>query len=230
MNTTTIIIVLAGIFGGFVIGIVTGFLAGKRSAPPAGKDQSGMLKTPSAVGETDKPERTYAGFHPLFRVLRKKDNGKLAFELDDRVYADPAGLSADARAILEKTGREWLAWLGAEAGAQPAADAAPAKPAAELDFERAVEVQKAAKEQAQKGHRSESIPAQIDVILQDKLKEMGLADQNIRIGEDQNRAVVFYVGTKRFSVLDEIDDPQALRLIKEAIADWEATATLANRR
>ena len=78
--------------------------------------------------------------------------------------------------------------------------------------------------------RTDSIPNQIDAILQEKLAVLGLTQKRIHVTEDLNHEVVFMVGLNSYRSLDSIEDPEAKQVIRSAISDWEKRTKPVNRR
>jgi hypothetical protein len=69
-----------------------------------------------------------------------------------------------------------------------------------------------------------SIAAQIDEILQSRLKESGLGDRPIRLLEQPETGVSVLVGTEQYSSIDEIPDEQVQALIRQSVSEWEKQA------
>lgn len=66
-----------------------------------------------------------------------------------------------------------------------------------------------------------SIAAQIDEILQAKLKESNMSDRVVRLLEQPESGVTVLVGTEQFSSLDEIPELEVQALIRQAVSEWE---------
>lgn len=254
MDSAVTIIIMAGIAGGFIIGMVTGFFAGKKSRSPAELPQEDLIRQKETAREQIKSESVHEGYRPLFRLWRKNDGGALAFEIDETLYTERNALSKDAVRILAHTGREWLAWLGstdkqetahedqspAESTAAPGIQAATpvdvpsvalaAAVQAPAEHATSIESRKIEADPEHKVFRTDSIPNQIDAILQEKLAVLGLTQKRIHVTEDLNHEVVFMVGLNSYRSLDSIEDPEARQVIRLAISDWEKRTKPVNRR
>lgn len=240
MDPVFIIII---IFGGFAIGGMTGYFAAKQWLK---KTQVISPVLPSA--RSAKSELTRAGYHPLLSLWRKQDDESLAMEIEGVMFADRASMSAEAVRRNAGVAREWLTWLGA--GDAPAghpdvsvdrmpliseihkpvkAEKAPAVGPTRAEVLEEAENKRIEAEQKLKTFRIQTIAEQIDAILQEKIVEDGMTGRDIRIIEDVKHSVIFQVGDKNYHSLDELEDPDALRLIRAAVAEWEKR-TANNRR
>lgn len=68
---------------------------------------------------------------------------------------------------------------------------------------------------------SKSIAAQIDEILQEKLKDSPLASRAIRLMELPNKGMVVMVGLDQYDGVEAVPDDDIRRLIRAAVAEWE---------
>ncbi|MGD8456950.1 MAG: hypothetical protein PVF83_11225 [Anaerolineales bacterium] len=68
----------------------------------------------------------------------------------------------------------------------------------------------------------DSIPIQINEILQKKLKGSDYEKHGISIGEWPDRGVVFIVGVDIYSDIDDIPDPNIRYLIQAAVREWDS--------
>ena len=66
-----------------------------------------------------------------------------------------------------------------------------------------------------------SIASQIDSILQAKIVDTPFAKKGIRISEDVDNTVIFWIGLDRYKMLDDVKDPEILQLIRSAVAEWD---------
>jgi len=67
----------------------------------------------------------------------------------------------------------------------------------------------------------QSIAAQIDAVLQEKLAESSLRGQPIRLMELPNKGMVVMVGLDQYEGIDNVPDEEIKTLIKSAVAEWE---------
>ena len=68
------------------------------------------------------------------------------------------------------------------------------------------------------------------MILQEKILDSGLTGKEIRIYEDLSHSVVFQIGLKNYQSLDQIEDQEALLMIRSAVAEWEKRTANLHRR
>jgi hypothetical protein len=73
--------------------------------------------------------------------------------------------------------------------------------------------------------RSLSIVGQIDMILQNRLKDTALAGQAIRLTESSLGGVEVYVGTRKYPSIDDVPDQEIKTAIRSAVAEWEGKFT-----
>lgn len=66
-----------------------------------------------------------------------------------------------------------------------------------------------------------SIAAQVDEILQDKLKGTSLEKRGIRLMELPGKGMVVMVGMEQFDAVEAVPYPEIKALLKEAVATWE---------
>lgn len=69
-----------------------------------------------------------------------------------------------------------------------------------------------------------SIAAQVDEILQAKMKGTRFEQQGIRLMELPGKGMVVMVGLQQFDSIDSVTDPQVKILLKAAVAEWEKRA------
>ncbi len=68
---------------------------------------------------------------------------------------------------------------------------------------------------------SKSIAAQIDEILQEKLKDSPLASRAIRLLELPNKGMVVMVGLDQYDGVEAVPDDDIRNLIRSAVVEWE---------
>lgn len=67
----------------------------------------------------------------------------------------------------------------------------------------------------------DSIPTQINSILQDLIRETPLRDRGISVADWPSRGVVFIVGIDTYDDIEQIPDPNIQKVIKLAVKRWE---------
>jgi hypothetical protein len=70
-----------------------------------------------------------------------------------------------------------------------------------------------------------SIVTQIDAILQGMLVDSPLKAKGIRLVEDLKGGVTVWVGLQRYPGIDAVTDPEALAIIRAAVAEWERSSS-----
>jgi hypothetical protein len=71
--------------------------------------------------------------------------------------------------------------------------------------------------------KPDSIPTQINTILQELLENTPLKDKGISVGDWPNRGVVFIVGIDVYDSIDQIPDESIQQVIRLAVKKWEET-------
>jgi hypothetical protein len=66
-----------------------------------------------------------------------------------------------------------------------------------------------------------SIVAQIDEVLKEISEGTAYASQGISISEDPRRGVIVWIGTTSYEGIDGVTDPEAQKLLRAAVAEWE---------
>ena len=240
------IFIIIIIFVGFSIGGVTGYLAGKKSKKPVEK-----TSVDSSMGRgLVKPEFTREGYFSLLRLLRKDEDSGLATEIDGVIFPDRKSLPEETIQRLEGIGREWMAWLEGNEGETGQPTPAPAaqnqslvspvknvqqkknfsSPLIQTDVLVDTGSKRIEAEQNIKLWKAKTIAEQIDGILQEKILDSGLTGKEIRIYEDLSHSVVFQIDLKNYQSLDQIEDQEALLMIRSAVAEWEKRTANLHRR
>lgn len=66
-----------------------------------------------------------------------------------------------------------------------------------------------------------SIVAQIDAILQERLKGTSLARRGVRLVEQSDQGMAIVIGLNRYDELDAVPDAEVQAAIRAAVAEWE---------
>ena len=66
-----------------------------------------------------------------------------------------------------------------------------------------------------------SIVAQIDAILQERLKGTSLAQRGIRLVDQSDQGMAVVIGLNRYEELDAVPDAEVQAAIRAAVAEWE---------
>jgi type IV secretory pathway VirB10-like protein len=151
---------------------------------------------PPSPGALAPSRRTLA----VATLLRDEVTGKLLVLVGDREYATAEELRASKDyARIEYASADLVQWLGVETARGRAAD-------------------RSSKEEARK---PKSMVAQINEILQRKLVEASGTTRGIRLVEGPGGELRVYIGLQSFSLAD-VPDADVKRMIREAVAEWEA--------
>jgi hypothetical protein len=247
----TLLIASAFGFAGLVAGIVITLLfsRGRKTKPepeaqaPIPKPEPRPVPKPQPVLQSQPvPQKRHPEEAHLWRDPQK---GKVLAEIDGTEFAGPENLSPEQRRKLVQVLREVAGWfnetgskpvkspLAAETAApvsQPPVRIAPARPdpAATIYIEptpappppvvneKLMDVKKTA---------PFSIVTQIDAILQGMLHNSPMKTKGIRLVEDPNGGVTVWVGIQRYPGIDAVTDPEALAIIRAAVAEWERQST-----
>lgn len=136
-------------------------------------------------------------------LLRDQKTGQLIVKVGDQHYSKAADIEEpDVRVSLEIAAADLIQWLSPRDVTKPlleeAASVKPEKTAA----------------------RPKSMIEEINDILERK-SDMGEAPQGIRLFTGLKGMVRVFVGVDSYEV-DEVPDKKIRRVIKEAVAEWEA--------
>ena len=71
--------------------------------------------------------------------------------------------------------------------------------------------------------KPDSIPAQVNVILQEMIEGTPLAEKGVSMAEWPNRGTVFIVGIEVYDEIHKIPDPEIRMAIRNAVKQWEAS-------
>ena len=69
--------------------------------------------------------------------------------------------------------------------------------------------------------KPDSIPSQINAILQRMIKDTDLIERGISVSEWPGRGVVFIVGVDVYNDIHEVPDPEVRAVIHKAVKEWE---------
>jgi hypothetical protein len=195
----TLIIALIGLVVGLLLGLLVSNLRGK---PP-----------------TDRAIPTASESSPEGSVRLWHDRQALAVEIDGKTLRLPGSLSAEQRGRLVQLSGELADWLGIT----PSAAAVPPTPQP-LKAEQPAPVPAPEAGGAAREPAGQSIAAQIDAILQQKLERSPLASKAIRLLELPGQGMVVMVGLDKYTDLTQVPDPEVRAVIAESVAEWEKRA------
>ncbi len=200
--------IFVGIFG-FVLGAVLAVLFSGR-----GKQED----------EQPAPEKRRPG---EVRVWHEGALSRIITEMDGQTFSSAKELSNEQRQRLMRLLRDWASWMEVTRARQP--QAAPVASKAETPAARPQPIpapKPAAPPPAadSKQPAAISIVVQINNILQEMLEAGSAKAKGIRLVEDPRNGVTVWVGLSHYDSIDSVGDPEALALIRAAVAEWERRA------
>lgn len=157
------------------------------------EERAGQVAAPT-------PERMIS----VASLLRDEVSGGLVVRVGEREYRSAAELLVSRdRQRIEYTLLELNRWFEGERekrkGREPRGAAAP-----------------------EVGRRPLTMVEQINKILDQKLAELPGANRGVRLVEGAGGSVRVYVGVEGYDAIDDVPDAEIRRLIREAVAEWEA--------
>jgi hypothetical protein len=176
-------------------------------------------------------------------LWRDPATGKILAEVDGVEFANPRDLSPDQRRKLVGVLREVAIWFN-DSGQKPVKTAAAVRPEpqaaaptppapapvqADPTATIYVEPRKTGSLPPFPGEKPPdvkktapfSIVTQIDAILQGMVQDSPMKAKGIRLVEDASGGVTVWVGVHRYPGIDAVTDPEALAVIRAAVAEWE---------
>ncbi len=216
-----ILIGLIGVGAGIAIGVlISGTRADEKSeASDLPKSKTNMIE--------------------ITTVWQERKSGRIYPEVNGKVVRYPAELSASQRDRLVSQLDNLLSWLKpavVKNDSPPHPEAiAPEKPA--QDYSTAVTfsaqtkqrispidmVARAVKTDTRPLEKPpQSIAAQIDEILQEKLSGTALDARAIRLMELPAKGMVIMVGLDQYPDIDAVPDEEIRTVIRESVAEWES--------
>ena len=230
METTLILVAMVCATIGYVAGVL--ITLSRREKEPPEEESTAEDRAPAPEAKREKrsepvveptPVVSAAPRYDVAHLWREEKDGKLLFDINGRTYRSWSAMNHDQRAQLEQIEleiRRWMELIRPERGPivpplnndQPQ-PVRPARPAPITANERAA----AAAEQPSPN----SIVAQINQILQDKLLTSPLGNRGISLTEVPGHGVVVWVGLEHFEGIDSVPDPEVKQIIRESVNEWE---------
>lgn len=224
LGNQLLLAILFGVFG-LILGALLAVLFSGRGHPEDEPEPRAPAPPPPHPGEV--------------RVWRAGGAGRLVTEVDGRAFFEARDLSMQQRQDLVRLLRDWAAWLdlGLQSRQPTASAPAPARPAEAAPQKDVVNPVRAENEappsayapalkpaEGKQPAAPASIVAQIDEVLQEMLESSAMKSKGIRLVEDPRDGVTVWVGLQHFNGIDSVTDPEALALIRTAVAEWERRA------
>lgn len=174
------------------------------STPPPTRPAPAMPQAPSPVAAAAPPPPRHT--IPVASLFRDESSGGLVICIDDREYRSAADLMLSKdRQRMEHTAAELNRWLGMAAA------------------EAAVPMEMPGKSAAKPAPRPVSMVEQINKILDRKLAGASGGPRGVRLAEGSGGSLRVYVGVDGYNAIDDVPDEEARRMIREAVAEWEAS-------
>ncbi|MBN1667871.1 MAG: hypothetical protein JW862_12315 [Anaerolineales bacterium] len=212
--TTIILIGVVGLLLGFVMGLLAGGGSSKETSSP----------------EKDVDEN----WMEVARFWWDRRDSSLVLRAGERTYLQGAQVKPAESKRLQRMLSELYKWLTGEE--MPAPDAG-------LERLSSLGGEAAAAEQRRRNllltpvdtfvraldadvpknpTRGQSIAAQIDAVLQEKLAASALKDKAIRLMEFPNKGMVVLIGLDQYEGIEAVPDENIRTLLRVAVAEWEA--------
>jgi hypothetical protein len=139
-------------------------------------------------------------------ILRQADSGELKIQVNDKEYSsvDQLRMTEDWPKI-NRMSKDLLNWLDAKPSAQVRKTSTPVDTSADAT-----------------ANDGDNMISQINSILEGKVKDMDSNQSSIRLVEGTGGVLKVYVGVESF-LLDEVPYENVQELIRESVAEWEAT-------
>jgi hypothetical protein len=209
-----IILVLIGLAIGVVLGLLLGSLRESKVQPSPSK------KTDPNLVESA-------------RLWWNRENGGLVLETEGQNYQKASDMPAKQRERISETIVGLLDWLGS---GEPDTSGSPANtPSKPVNSDQSndlkakkpsfnpvdVITQALEADVPQSVETPLSIVAQIDAILQQKLKGSDLEERAIRLMEVPGKGMVVLVGLNKYESLEEVPEGEVKEMIRASVAEWE---------
>lgn len=223
----SLVMVLVGVGLGYVLSLL-------RSAP----DTSRRYSEDDIRGDKER----------VLTIWRDRKSAAISVQIDDQTIITQADLTADSRELLALRLEMLQKWL--ENGQQkPEAveKFAPTQRNMSVRVAGAVQESSLAPNSGVERERSgglnplaifaralttevrspqpvQSLAAQIDAILQERLEGSSLSTRGIRLQEHPQQGLIVQVGLNKYNSIDEVPEKEIRDFIREAIAEWEKQA------
>jgi len=220
-----LILLLIGALG---LGLLIGYFLGGLARPP--KTKSEPKKSKAKEKPAAPPNKNWEEIAHLWRDTRDRN---LIFQIEDDYYKRGNDLTPKERNILLKVVMDFYRWLEPPTAARPPASAdnakapitpPPAQPPASK-FSPSKMIADAIQSDVPKAtDQPMSIVAQIDAILQRRLKAKNMQKWAVRLAEFPNRGMVVLVGLEQYESIDSVPYKRVREVIHASVAEWEQSA------
>ena len=203
---------------GFYEGRANGYKRRQR------EEEQEKLKTPPAPTQTDDPG--------ILRI--KNENGNLTLDLDG-ARADTSAMSLEQRKRLRDVLMQMRPWIQEESSAAPVTSTPPPPPVMPAPVQRAASTpqpirpaapaEPASAKEDRPTAPANSIVAQIDSILQERIAGTPLEEKRVFLSQSPEGGVNVHVGFDKFAGIDDVPDAEIKTVIRAAIKEWEKKYT-----
>ena len=241
-------VAIAGACFGFLVGFVVRALT--RRDNETKKSVDAELAMELLQQETTKPKKApNKNWLETATLWRDRKDGKFIFQIEDQYYKQGNDLTPKEREILLKVVMDFHRWLEPSVDFAPKpvkTDAVPASTVVESVpvsayqngngngrgntqprssynpvsmFANALEADVPVKTSA-----PQSMVAQVDAILQEKIIEAKMQKWAVRLTEFPTRGMVVLVGLEQYDGIDEVPYERVRKIIRASVAEWERRA------
>lgn len=157
-----------------------------------------IVPSPPVEEDAKSPPPKETGHIPIAALSRDELTGKLIIEVDGQVYRAAAD-------VADETHRRKLQYAALDLAAWFESEKEPPRPA-----------------QSEEPVKQKGMIEEINEFLKKKLRHLPAEKQAVRLAEGVGGSVKVYIGIDSYP-LEEVPDENIKQLIREAVADWEAS-------
>lgn len=210
-----------------------------------------LLRSSPGVPQANKKPDSQPNGERILTIWRSLESGSISVQVNGKTLTSQSDLTPTSREELAHRLEMLENWLNAgklhqagieekptQAGqsastAQPATSRSPAAKAildSSAERERSASLNplavftRALTSEVRKPQPVQSLAAQIDAILQEKLEESTLSARGIRLQEHPQHGLIVQVGLNRYNSIDEVPEKEIRDFIRAAIGEWEKQA------
>lgn len=231
---------------GFLLGFVVRGFTRRNSKPEETPETERKQKEKSTLKKA--PNRNWSEVANLWRDIR---NGQLIFQIEDQYYKRGDDLTNSERELLLKIVMDFYRWLEPPSAInnnldgfdQPEPSTASLPTLSQqpnLPSQTSLEDFREDEQPSQKGltpasfisralrsdiavppPTSQSVVAQVDEILQEKLQATDMQKWAVRLVEFPNKGMTVLVGLEKYDNIDSVPYERVRAVIRESVSEWE---------
>lgn len=209
-----------------------------------------MLRTSPESTSQSSETASQAGKDRVLTLWRDRDSSAISVQINGQIIASQFDLTSDSREQLALRFELLQNWLeegkqqperseksistqssvaGHVSGAAPvqAASLVPktgAKQERDGGINPVAVFTRALTTEVRKPQPVQSLAAQIDAILQERLEGSSLSTRGIRLQDHPQQGLIVQVGLRKYNSIDEVPEQEIRDFIRQAIAEWEKQA------